>query len=123
MSHRKFARPPLEKPVIASDQKTDHDWEKWFNLVSDTVTRVVKYDVVFDPASVSANTTSEQTVTVNGVASNDFVIVSKPTNTAGLGIVNCRVSAQNTVAITFMNATGGAINAGSETYTFLVFKV
>jgi hypothetical protein len=44
------------------------------------------------------------------------VSVSKPSANAGLGVVNARVSAANTLALTFMNATGGAINPGAETY-------
>lgn len=62
------------------------------------------------PASVAANTVAEQTFTVNGLAVGDFVNVSKPTTQAGLGIVNARVSAANTLAIAFANATSSAIS-------------
>lgn len=75
-----------------------------------------------DPASVAAATSAEQTFTVTGLKVGDQVAVSKPTATAGLGIVNARVSAADTLAITFMNATAGAIDAGSETYTILVVR-
>lgn len=83
---------------------------------------LVLVQATLNPASVAAATSAEQTFTVTGVRVNDFVLVSKPTVTAGLGIVNARVSAANTVAITFMNATAGALDAGSEVYTFLVFR-
>jgi hypothetical protein len=59
------------------------------------------------PAQVTANTTAEQTFTVNGLLPTDLVSVTKPTTQAGLGIVNSRVSAANTLAITFVNATAG----------------
>lgn len=78
--------------------------------------------VTIDPASVAVNTTAEQTFTVNGLKTGDVVVVNKPTATAGLGIVNARVSAANTLALTFVNATAGAIDAASETYTVLVFR-
>lgn len=69
--------------------------------------------------AATANTTVEQTVTVKGVrlATDDIIGVSKPTHQAGLGIVNCRVSADDTLAITFMNNTAGDITpTASEVY-------
>lgn len=78
--------------------------------------------VTFDPASIAAATTAEQTVTVPGVKTTDAVFVSKPTLTAGVGIAGARVSAADTVAITFINATAGALDPGSESYTFVWFR-
>lgn len=79
--------------------------------------------VTFDPASVATATTAEQTITVPGVAVGDIVVsISKPTNTAGFGIVNARVSAANTIAVTFVNPTAGAVNPGAEVYTILVAR-
>lgn len=54
--------------------------------------------VTFDPASVATATTAEQTMTVPGVRTTDFVFVSKPTATAGFGVVNARVSAADTIS-------------------------
>lgn len=79
--------------------------------------------VTLSPASVAANTTAQQTFTVNGLALGDFVEVNKPTHQAGLGIAGCRVTAADTLAITFVNATGGAIvPTASEVYTVLVTR-
>lgn len=75
--------------------------------------------VTIDPASVATITTAEQTFTVPGVAPGDFVAVSKPTLTAGLGVCSARVSAVDTVAIQFVNPTAGPVNAGSESYLVL----
>ena len=73
--------------------------------------------VPLTPASVGANTTAEQTFTVQGLQLGDQVMVTKPTTQAGLGIVNSRVSAANTLAITFSNNTGGGITpTAGETY-------
>lgn len=77
--------------------------------------------VTIDPASVGAATTAEQTFTVAGLQVGDMVYVNKPANTPGLGIVNCRVSAANTLAITFANVTAAAIDAAAEEY--LVMRV
>jgi len=76
-------------------------------------------------AQVAANTTAEQTVTVNGLLATDVVIgVSKPTAQAGLGIVGWRVSAANTLAITFSNNTGAGITpTGSEVYNVAILRL
>lgn len=80
------------------------------------------YSSTITAAEVSANTTEEQTFTVNGLLTTDILIVQKPTHQAGLGIVNARVSAANTLAITYMNATGSGITPTSEAYTILALR-
>lgn len=75
-----------------------------------------------DVASVAANTTAEQTFTVPGLLTGDAVFVNKPSASAGLGVVNARVSAADTLALTFVNATGSPINPAAETYTVLWFR-
>lgn len=86
--------------------------------------RVFKLTATVTASAVSANTTSEQTFTVAGVlVASDVVIgVSKPTHQAGLGIVGWRVTADNTVAITFMNNTASPITPTSLTYTFVIYR-
>jgi hypothetical protein len=79
--------------------------------------------VVLSPVAVAANTTAEQTFTVTGLIVGDFVNVVKPTAQAGIGIVNSRVSAANTLAITFANATVGSITpTASEAYVLNVTR-
>lgn len=78
--------------------------------------------VTLDPASVAANTTAEQTFSVPGLLLGDFVEVSKPSATAGLGIVNVRVSAADTLAMTFSNNTGSPIDAAAELYSIKVTR-
>lgn len=71
------------------------------------------------PAAVAATTTSEQFFTVAGATLGSFPIVNKPTTQAGLGIGNVRVSAENQVAITYLNNSSGAITpTAAETYSF-----
>jgi hypothetical protein len=79
-------------------------------------------DATLDVASVAANTSAEQTFTVNGLTTKDVVFVNKSDLDAGLGVVNARVSAANTLALTFMNTTGSPINPASETYKLLVVR-
>lgn len=75
-----------------------------------------------DVGSVAANTSEEDTVTVNGLDTDMFVMVNKPSLEAGLAVGNVRVSAANTLAITFINSTGSAIDPASETYKLFWWK-
>lgn len=83
------------------------------------------FSQALSPAQVAINTTAEQTFTVTGLEVGDTVIaVNKPTAQAGLGIVGFRVSAANTLAITFANVTGTAITpTASEVYKIVAAKV
>lgn len=75
------------------------------------------------PALVAANTSAEQTFTVPGLKTADFVFVNKPTAQAGLAIVGARVSAADTLAITFGNFTASGITpTASQSYTVLVVR-
>lgn len=78
--------------------------------------------LAIDVASVAANTTTEQSFTLRGLKPGDFVSVVKPSLNAGLGIVNARVSATDTLAIKFVNATAGAVDPALETYLVFWFR-
>lgn len=81
------------------------------------------YDVTISPVSVAANTTAEQTFTVAGLTTSDHVTVNKPTSQAGLGIAGVRVTAANTLGITFINATAAPIvPTASEVYKILATR-
>jgi hypothetical protein len=76
-----------------------------------------------DPASIAANVSAEQTFTVPDLRAADVIVsVTKPTASAGAGIVGWRVTAANTVGITFMNTTGSAIDPGAEVYKIVVAR-
>jgi hypothetical protein len=87
---------------------------------------IVKQSVIsvtLSPVAVAINTTAEQTFTVNGLQTGDHVVVNKPTTQAGLGIVGSRVSAANTLAITFSNNTAGSITpTAAQVYKVLVSR-
>ncbi len=86
---------------------------------------IKKYSITLSPAAVNANTSAEQTFTCTGLAAaTDTIIgVSKPTAQAGIGIVGWRVSADNTVAITFGNFTAGPITpTASQEYTVFAHR-
>lgn len=87
---------------------------------SNTYKFATKYTVSITPTSVAATTIAEQTFTVTGVATGQVIVVSSPSaQTAGIGIVGCRVSAANTVAIAFHNITAGAVTPAAGSYVFM----
>jgi cytoskeletal protein RodZ len=84
---------------------------------------LAKGTITISPTAVAANTTAEQTFTVPGLLVGDVLNVQKPTAQAGLGLVNERVSAPNTMAITFVNSTGASITpTANEVYIFTVVR-
>lgn len=79
--------------------------------------------VTIDLASVAAATSAEQTFSVPGLKVGDFVYVNIPsTLNNGLGIAGARVSAADTLALRVMNATAGALDAASASFTLLVVR-
>lgn len=73
------------------------------------------------PVSVTNGTSAEQTFTVPGLNVGDVVFIQPPSATAGVGIVGSRVSAANTLAVTWVNASGAPVvpTAGSHIITVL----
>lgn len=77
----------------------------------------------FDFASVAANTSVQQNVTVLGVKVGDFVSITNFSHTAGLQYGPCAVvTTADTVAVTIQNSTAGALDPASQTLTFLVCR-
>lgn len=87
------------------------------------VAPLVLYTPTISPGSVAANTTAEQTFSLPGLVAGSVVHVNKPSWTNGLGIAGVRVSAADTLAITFVNTTGSAIVPPSEAYTVGNFQL
>lgn len=84
---------------------------------STKITRMYVIKQTLTPAAVGANTTAEQTFTVQGVQVGDSLDVNKPSHQTGLNIGNVRASAANQIAIQYVNTTAGSITPTSEIYT------
>lgn len=113
----------IDPPQSISVEFWDAYWVKWFKRLQDNFPKIETYTSALTPSSVAANTTAEQTFTVTGLNTNDLVFVNKPSHQAGLGIANTRVSAANTIAITYINTTAGAITPTSETYKIVSIRL
>lgn len=86
--------------------------------------QICTFGTVLSPVSVAINTVAEQSLTVTGVLATDFIFaVNKVTNQAGLGIVNVRVSAANTLSVAFMNDTGTIITpTATQNYNIVAVR-
>lgn len=118
-----MARKSLSGVPPVPGKELTFELKEWFNQVFRFYRIIETRTLVIDPPSIAAATTAEQAFSLNEVEVGDSVLsVTKPTNTAGLGIVGARISGSNTISITFMNCTGAAIDAPSETYTIDILK-
>lgn len=74
------------------------------------------------PAEVATITTAEQTFSVPGVLLGDAVRVSPPGHQAGVVAAAARVTAADTVGITFVNPTAGNVTPTAGNYLFVVTR-
>ncbi len=75
------------------------------------------------PVAVAGSTAAEQSFTVLGLQLMDALDVTfNGAQTAGIGIGNARVSAANTLTITFTNSTGGSLTPASGQYVITVCR-
>lgn len=82
------------------------------------------YTASLSPAAVAPNTTAEQTFTVTGLVNNTPVWVNKPSAQTGLAVVGWRVTATNSLGITFGNATAATITpTAAESYIVGNFQI
>jgi len=72
--------------------------------------------VTLDPSSVPANAVATETFTVKGLRTFMLPLVSAPALEAGLTLIQSRITAADTLELTFQNNTGAAINAASQSF-------
>lgn len=86
------------------------------------ITKIAVYSQTITPASVGAATVAEQTFTVTGLTTADKVIVNHAATGNATGIAGVRVSAADTLAISFVNPTAGALVPGAGTYSIVAIR-
>lgn len=86
------------------------------------ITLMGKVSQSLTPVSVGAATCAEQNFTVPGLLAGDMVDVTPPSITAGVAPVCSRVSAANTLTVTFCNPTAGALVPASGIYRIQVMR-
>lgn len=78
--------------------------------------------VTVDLASVAANTSAQQNVTVPGVKIGDLSVIINSTHSAGLQYSTNPATAADTIPVTAQNSTAGAVDPSSQTLHFIVFR-
>lgn len=117
-----LAFPELQQAKLSKFFSYMQDTYRWMLRMVDVIPKIQTTDLAINPGNVGANTTSEQDFTVSGLRPTDIVYVNKPSETAGLGVVNARCKANDVVSITFMNTTAGIIDPPAETYTLVAIR-
>ena len=78
----------------------------------DVFQAVIPFSITLTEASIASAATSSGDVTVAGAALGDFVLVSSETDPVDAVFVG-QVTAANTVTVSVLNLTGGAVTAFS----------
>lgn len=86
------------------------------------LTQARVYSQTITPASVGVATVAEQTFTVTGLTTADKVFVNHAAFGNATGIAGVRVSAANTLAVSFVNPTAGALVPGAGTWSIVAVR-
>ena len=84
--------------------------------------KTVVYTPNLTPATVAANISAEQTFTVTGLTTGDTVEINPPGATAGIVVAGVRVSAANTLAITWGNLTAAPLTPTGGVYRVIAIR-
>ena len=106
--------------TVPSDPTLMFGWLKTLQL---QFPKVSTYSESIDLASINATTYSTQTFTVTGLDVDDIITVNPPALTSGLYLLSYRVSAADTLSMTFYNSTGGAIDEDAGTYNIFACRI
>lgn len=113
-----FATNGVSRMVIASAGGITVKSSLQIGTSGTAITQQTVYTPSLTPASVSAGAPAEQTFTVTGLATTDTVIVNAP----GAAVFNARVSAANTLAVTFMPPAAGSYTPPAGTYRIVAIR-
>jgi len=91
-------------------------------LAEGNIDRVKLISRFLTPVSVAANTTATQSFAIPGLQTGDWIAPTMTVATAGIGIVDARVGANDTMTVTFCNTTGGPIVPTANTFRILVVR-
>lgn len=90
--------------------------------VSPFATQIKTYSQNITPSSVAANLCAEQTFTVNGLITSDKVFFNPVAAGNATSAGQVRVSAADTLAVTYCNPTSGALTPGAGTAEIVAIR-
>lgn len=95
----------------------------WLQQLQLRFPKVSTYAPTINLSAIGATSYSTQTFTVEGLNTNDIVVVNPPVLTAGLYLLSYRVSATDTISLTLYNSTGGSIDEASAMFKIVSIRV
>lgn len=115
-----FASNGVSRMTIASTGNITVKISLQIGTAGTAITQQTVYLPTLTPAAVGAAGFSKQTFTVTGLATNDTVIVNGPNATALSALVSFRVSAANTLELTWF--CQGALTPAAGTYRIVAIR-
>ena len=97
--------------------------QDWASRASNILAPIYVSSKILDPASVTANSTLIQSYTFIGLSADYVPILTKPTRTTGLNMVQVWIENDDVLSVAWENTTGSDINPGSETYKLVAVRV
>lgn len=86
------------------------------------ITQIRVYSPNLSPGSVPAQSISRQAFSVTGLATSDKVVVNPPSSSGNVALSAARVSATDTLELSFVNPSGGALTPTSGVHTVLAVR-
>jgi hypothetical protein len=120
---------PVRAALVETTRMVSMRWLQWFQAAGDRLSAVSRLDAAYDPGSISAGAVSTVNVTFSGVKPGDLVtavsfspMATSGTPTAGIRML-ADVTSANTVSVSFLNVSGGAIDLDAGTIRIQVERV
>ena len=92
-------------------------------IIAPSTLGLVAGTLVWSATTVGATTTAELTATIPGLVVGDLCdLYLNTAMTTGLQIANVRVSANNTLAVTWVNSTGGSLTVPTGVWSMNITR-
>lgn len=91
-------------------------------VLSAPISGMARIVATLTPASVAANTAVDQAFAIPGFEVGDFVGLTPPLLVPGVTAVAARVTAPNSITVTFVNVTAGALVPAVGDYKLLLVR-
>lgn len=120
---------PIRTAIVDAARMVSLRWLQWFQDVGARLSAVVLLDTPYNPPNLAAGAATTANVTVNGVQPGDLVtaVSFTPMTVGGVASSAIRffgdVTAANTVSVTLLNVSGGAVDLDAGTLRIQVERL
>lgn len=120
---------PVRTALVEATRNVTRGWLQWFQVVGDRLSSVQRLDTPYNPPNLAAGAATTINVTFPGLAPPDFVhaVSFTPMTVGGVPTSAIRffgnVTDANTVSVTLLNVSGGAVDLDAGTLFLQVERV